>query len=329
MKWPRLATVIACAALLGAGRAAAKNCGDDVSGQDVPCACGDTVVSSVALGTDPILDAPCPADGLLVRVADTRSGVTVDLRGSTIRGQGRGIGIWVLNGGKGGARIVSTGAVGTVESFNDGVFGKGNDSISLVENVMAKRSGRDGIRVMADGYEVRNAFASDSGRDGFAVMGNDFRVSGTRAENSGRAGYWVMGMESTIGAPDARVVTAGAGYHGFFLMGWGIKVQNCEATGSGKDGVHLTGMHIEVHDCVVAENGDDGIGTGGGGAWSLSGNKALNNDGNGILINGPYDAVRGAYNADAGGNSGTGNKGLGQTGPAIQCQISGRPCEWW
>lgn len=329
MKWRTLGAALACAAVLGAAPAGAKICGDDVDGQDVPCACGDTVVSDLALGTDPILDAPCPADGLLVRVADTRSGVTIDLRGVTIRGQGRGTGIWVLNGGKGGARIVSTGAAGTVEGFHDGIFGKGADSISLVENVAAVRSGRDGIRVVADGYEIRNALARDSGRDGFAAMGNDFKVSGTRAENSGRAGYWIMGMEATIGTPDAGVTTAGAGYHGFFLMGWGLKVQNCEATGSREDGVHLSGMHIEVHDCVVSDNGDDGIGTGGGGAWSLSGNKAVNNDGNGILIGGPYDPVRGAYNADAGGNSGVGNKGLGQAGPAVQCEISGRPCEWW
>jgi hypothetical protein len=112
MKWPTLGAVLTCTLLAAAGQVSAKNCGDDVDGQDVPCACGDTVVSNLALGADPILDAPCPADGLLVRVNDTRSGLTVDLRGNTIRGQGRGMGIWVLNGGKGGARIVSTGAVG-------------------------------------------------------------------------------------------------------------------------------------------------------------------------------------------------------------------------
>jgi hypothetical protein len=329
MKWPILGSLLACTVLITAGEVGAKNCGDDVGGQDVPCACGDTVVSDVALDGDPILDEPCPADGLLVRVSDTRSGLTVDLRGATIRGQGRGTGIWVLNGGKGGASIVSTGSVGTVDGFHDGVFGKGPDSISLVENVQATHSGRDGIRVVADGYEIRNAYASDSGRDGIAAMGNAFKVSGTKTEKSGRAGYWIMGMEATIGTPQASNVSDGAGYHGFFLMGWGINVTNCAASKSKDDGVHLSGMHIEVHDCTLTENGGDGIGTGGGGAWSLSGNTAMNNDGNGILVGGPYDPIKGAYNSDAGGNSGSGNLGRGQPRPAVQCEISGRACEWW
>jgi len=329
MKWPTLRLVLAGTLLVGAAQATAKNCGDDVAGQDVPCACGDTVVSDLALNGDPVLDAPCPADGLVVRVNDTRSGVTIDLRGNTIRGEGRGMGIWVVNGGKGGASIVSTGGVGSVEGFTDGVFGKGTDSITLVDNIAAVRSGRDGIRVVADGYEIRNASASDSGRDGIAAMGNDFKVSATRTERSGRAGYWIMGMRATIGTPEAGVVSDGAGYHGLFLMGWGINVTNCDSSHAGEDGVHLSGMHIAVHDCTLAENGGDGIGTGGGGAWSLAGNKAINNEGNGILVGGPYDPVKGAYNSDAGGNSGVGNKGTKLPRTAVQCEISGRPCEWW
>jgi hypothetical protein len=329
MKWPALVVMLVCALLVGTRPAAAKLCGDDVNGEDVPCACGDTVVSSLALAGDPVLDTPCPADGLIVRVSDARPGVTIDLRGATLRGQGRGTGLWVLNGGDGGARVTSTGAPGVIEGFNDGLFAKGSDSVALVENVTFAGNGRDGMRIVADDYEVRNSSARDSGRDGFAVMGNGFRVTSTRAEHSGRAGYWVMGMNAHLGAPNASVVTAGSGYHGFFLMGWGIVVDHCEASGAKEDGVHLSGMHIEVHDCIVTENGDDGIGTGGGGAWSLSGNTATNNDGNGILVGGPYDPVRGAYNSDAGGNSGSGNRGMGQSRPAVQCEISGRPCEWW
>jgi hypothetical protein len=332
MRWPTLVATLACALVLGTRHAGAKSCGDDVNGQDVPCACGDTVVSNLALAGDPVLDAPCPTDGLLVRVADTRPGVTIDFRGEKLRGQGQGTGLWVLDGGQGGARVISSGAPGGIEGFNDGLFAKGNDSVALVENVAVADNHRDGVRIVADGYELRNSTARNSGRDGFATMGNDFRVTGTRAERSGRAGYWVMGMNAQLGAPDGPVVTADSGYHGFFLMGWGIVVSNCEASGAKEDGVHLSGMHIEVHDCVVTENGDDGIGTGGGGAWSLSGNKATDNDGNGILIYGPYDPLTGAYNADGGGNSGAGNRGLRQSRPAVQCEISGRPCEgggWW
>ena len=55
MKWPTLGMALACSLLVGAGQVGAKNCGDDVAGQDVPCACGDTVVSDVALNGDPVL----------------------------------------------------------------------------------------------------------------------------------------------------------------------------------------------------------------------------------------------------------------------------------
>jgi hypothetical protein len=55
----------------------------------------------------------------------------------------------------------------------------------------------------------------------------------------------------------------------------------------------------------------------------------MNNEGNGILVGGPYDPVKGAYNSDAGGNSGLGNRGTKLPRGAVQCEISGRPCEWW
>ena len=53
--------------------------------------------------------------------------------------------------------------------------------------------------------------------------------------------------------------------------------------------------------------------------WTLTGNRAVNNDGNGILVSG-REVV------DGGGNNGTGNRGLHQQRPAAQCEISGAPC---
>ena len=75
---------------------------------------------------------------------------------------------------------------------------------------------------------------------------------------------------------------------------------------------------IDVRGCVAQDNGGDGIG-GMGGGWTLAGNRAANNDGNGILVSG-REVV------DGGGNSGTGNRGLHQQRPAAQCEISGAPC---
>ena len=80
---------IACVALSLASpatRAAAKLCGDDVNGQDIPCACGDILASSVVLGDDPVTTEVCPRDGLLVRAQDERSAIRLDLHGHTLRG---------------------------------------------------------------------------------------------------------------------------------------------------------------------------------------------------------------------------------------------------
>ena len=70
----RVPLVLAVAVLLVAPQAGAKLCGDNVGGRDVPCACGDTVVSDVTLGDDPVVDAVCPADGLIVRAPSSRWG---------------------------------------------------------------------------------------------------------------------------------------------------------------------------------------------------------------------------------------------------------------
>src|SRR3989442_3213738 len=155
----RVPLVLAVAVLLVAPQAGAKLCGDNVGGRDVPCACGDTVVSDVTLGDDPVVDAVCPADGLIVRAPSSPVGVTVDLRGKTLRGSGNGAGVWVVNGGVGGARIVSSGGPATIEGFRDGILGQGSDTVRLIDGVVTSHSVRDGIRVGGDNYEVRNSEA--------------------------------------------------------------------------------------------------------------------------------------------------------------------------
>src|SRR6185503_3798572 len=194
MKWPLFVPFLFAATFAVSPPAGAKLCGDDVQGQDVPCACGDVVASDVALDTDPVLDAPCPGDGLVVRATDATQSVTVDLRGKTIRGTGHGTGLWVLAGGPGGAHVVSTGGPASIIDFRDGVVGHGANSLGLLDGVVVSQSGRDGVRVESStGYEIRNTETQDATRDGFAVSGNGFRLSASRAVRSGRNGFWITG----------------------------------------------------------------------------------------------------------------------------------------
>ena len=136
--------------------AAAKLCGDDVRGQDVACACGDTVVSDLVLNGDPVAGAPCSADGLIVDAKGMTHGVTVDLRGRTLRGTGQGAGLWLRYGGPGGARVISSDGVATIDGFRDGVVAHGNDSVALIDSVAVANSGRDGVRVQTNNVEMRS-----------------------------------------------------------------------------------------------------------------------------------------------------------------------------
>jgi hypothetical protein len=309
---PLLALVV----LLPLG-AQAKLCGDDVQGRDVPCDCGDTVVSDLILDNDPVTQTVCEHDGLIVRAVDAGHGVTVDLRGHTLRGGMHGAGVRVLHGGPGGARIVSTGGHATIEGFDDGIFGRGDAAVALVEGILARNNHRDGIRVVGSDYEIRNSEAVGSGRHGFSLGGKGFRLSSTRAIGSKRSGYFVIGENGTLGRPGAGLVAEANGEFGFNLMGMGHHVVECVASGAGKDGIMVMGMQIEIRGCTLARNGGNGIG--GMGGVMLVSNRALNNDKNGIDVSGP-DA------RDGGGNRGSGNRGLGTNVPPVDCRIRRLPC---
>jgi hypothetical protein len=318
-RWLRIASIALLIAALGAP-AEAKLCGDDVGGQDVPCSCGDTVASNVTLSDDPVTSTRCESDGLIVRATSATSSITVDLNGQTLRGSGRGAGVWVLQGGPGGARIVSTGSAATVEGFRDGVVAHGNESIALLEDIVARASTRDGIRLFdVKAAEIRNTESLNSGRDGFSMTGKDNRLIDTRSVGSQRHGYNVMGGGFTLGVPGGGNVAEGNGHIGFSIMGMGHHLSDCVATDSGRHGMRASGGGYQVSGCLTQGNGGNGI-QGTGMNWRLAGNQALDNGNNGIVVNG-------ANMLDEGGNTGSGNQGLGQQKPVVQCSIGRSPCQ--
>src|SRR5262245_35729273 len=306
-------------ASLTSGRAAAKLCGDDVDGEDVPCACGDVVVSSVALDNDPVVaGAPCASDGLIVRATETRRSVILDLRGATLRGSGAGTGIRVIAGGPGGARVISSGAPATIAGFTDGIVARGSDAVALIEDVVIADSGHDGLRVSGPDFEIRRVEVLKAGRDGFALGGWGFRIAETRAADCGRFGYSVMGHAAQIGRPGAGNTAERSGYAGFNIMGGGHDVVDCWAAFGERAGVHLQVLDLDLRGCRATDNGGDGI-EGLGSQWRMSGNEALRNGGDGVT-------VRGQNLVDEGGNHGADNRGAAAARGAVQCAISGTPC---
>lgn len=298
--------------------ALAKFCGDDVGGADVPCACGDIVVSSLALDGDPVTAESCPADGLIVRASAATAGVTIDLRGKTLRGGEQGRAIWVVDGGPGGARIVSSGGRAAIEGFRDGISARGKRGIALVEKVDVRKTGRDGVRVHGYDFEIRDVEVTDVGRDGMFLDGEDYRCHSTRVRRSGRFGYFLNGSNAVVGRAAGGNVASDNGHAGFHAMGSGHRLNGCEATGNRKDGVNVRGVGIELNACTARGNGVDGI-AGEGTAIGVYASRADENARNGLVVGG-------AQATDGGGNAGAGNRGEGQQRPAVQCEVGGDPC---
>jgi len=106
-------------------------------GGGVPCACGDRVVSDRTLrGADPVTRTACPADGLVVAV-----GVSLDLGGATLRGQGAGVGVRIEAGAT-GVRVQR----GKITGFATGVHGEGTTGVYLAD-VQVLDSGQDGVNL--------------------------------------------------------------------------------------------------------------------------------------------------------------------------------------
>jgi len=317
--WARGVCAVLLASSLWAVPAVAKLCGDDVDGRDVPCACGDVVVSDVALGDDPVVaGATCPHDGLIVRAPDAAHALVIDLHGHTLRGAGGGVGLRVVAGGPGGARVISSAGAATIAAFQDGVVARGSDTIGLVEDVVVTESGRDGMRISGPEFEIRRAEVRGAKRDGFALGGRGFQIAQTHASDCGRFGYFVMGSSGQIGRSGAGNTAERSGHAGFNVMGAGHALADCTAAFGGKAGMHLQAVQLDVRGCRATDNGGDGI-EGLGNHWHLAGNEALRNGGDGIT-------VRGVGLVDAGGNRGADNRGQARERGAVQCAISGTPC---
>ncbi len=315
----RTGSLIALALLSLNSTAAAKLCGDDVNGADIPCACGDVVVSDLVITDDPIALNECSGDGLVVRALDARAAITIDLAGATLRGDGNGTGILSLYGGTGGTHIISTGARATVDQFRDGIAAHGSDSLAVLENVTITRSARDGVRVHSEGYTVRNVDVRSCGRDGFGIMGGHFKLADTMAGTNARHGYFIMGRSGLIGLKGHGAAARGNGSAGFMVGGDTHQFVECVATSNNKQGLHIQGDGHELIGCQSEENLGDGI-AGMGNRWRIGGNSAMNNGGDGIDVRGPNLT-------DLGRNSGAGNGSLVvEPQVPVQCQVNGASC---
>jgi len=323
LSWPHLARVLLL--LLATVRPvhAMQACGDDVDGHgtEVPCACGDLLVSSRTLrAADRITHERCPGTGLTVASA---SPVTLAFDGRAIRGQGQGVGVLVARGS------LSLVGPGTIEGFGTGAFARGPTALRSAVGMRFRANRGTGLVVASDGYTIQGNVAENNGRDGFSLDGNAYALDGNQAAGNHRYGFYLLGMGAHVGGGlgnEARgnaragfwlygmmhqvdgATTTGNGDYGFYAMLWNGWLANIRADHNASDGVRAMGMGIAIQDSRATDNVGLGV-------W-----------------------VTGGMLEDGGGNSGADNVGLmGQpalypmmlheTAPALlQCRIGTAPC---
>ncbi len=316
-----LRLAIFCHLVFCLARVDAADCGDDVGGVDIPCACGDFVVSDVVLDDDPVTNDVCSGDGLVIRAPHGSAGVLVDLAGAVLRGGARGTGIRILAGGERGTRIISTGAPARIEGFRDGLVSQ-TRRFALAEAVDLHVYGpqRDGVRIYGDGLLLRDLVVEAAGRDGAFVRGDGWAIQNVVVRQNGRNGLTVMGAGNTIraiGSGDSVRAEANAA-DGIRVWGEDNQLFDCIAASNGENGVGLNGVRLDVRSCRALANGDGGL-RGSASQSRFFGNVAFDNLDAGIGVHG--HAV-----FDAGLNYAAGNSESGDETPAVQCELGQEAC---
>lgn len=197
--------------LLCAGVAVAANCGDDVNGERVACACGDTVVSDTRLvKTDPVVRQRCPDDGLIIRAAGQIESLTLDLAGLPLTGKGSGVGIQVLDGGSQGALLIGgkDGRPGQIAGFRVGISARGAQALRAAENLIVLGNETDGVQVSGRGAALNGVVSDDNGGSGVRTRGRDHSLEGVSAAGNRRYDLRVSGNGNYVGA-DAETLERG------------------------------------------------------------------------------------------------------------------------
>ena len=324
----------------------AADCGDTAGagGIDVPCSCGDTVITNTTLispSQDPVNGDPvvstadadtCPGDGLLMAPPNLTR-MTLNLGGNAIRGSGLA--------GSVGLKIIGAGVRvnirnGTLRNFETGLTNAGSGTgdarvreISAVQNV-------DGISLEGNSHELDSNQALDNTNIGIQVTGNSNVLIFNQASRNGNNGIEVIGDQNRLDTNRvnrnlgsgivadgdrnivSRSLAENSGVDGIQVVGNGdgdpatLEVWKNKATKNTRNGITIDGNDLEISANQGNGNREDGISILGTGNH-IDTNIARENKGDGLLAGT-------SGNFDDGGNVAKKNGG-------VQCQIDGAACK--
>jgi hypothetical protein len=269
-------------------------------GGSTPCACGDTLVASRTLDSDPVVRGVCPGDGLIVGQSD----VVLTIRGgNTIRGSGTGTGV-LVGAGVNGVTVRSGGVTG----FAAGVRAAGNDG-GTFSGLVLRGNVEVGLDLTGAGNTIDRVIAETNGV-GIAVDGDGNVVSRSRALGSGETGVAATGAGNTV----ARNVVERSAGRGMGVDGAGARVERNQIGSTGDDGLVVTGTGHLVSRNVIKLTGGDGLAVEAAGGTTVSRNQTDRSGGFGIV-----------ETAGAGGTANTyvqnvcGGAALGDSSPGGLC----------
>ena len=251
----------------------AANCGDTAgpSGERVPCACGDTVITNTTLkGTDPVVSTDpgdfCASTGLAMGAAD----IKLDCKGLTLRGNGLGDGIVIFADG-----TTVQGCVITNFSGFAGIHVDAGNTTLVLNKLIANLNAGIGFHFETGNRAERNQ-ADGNGCWGITVnfSADSAVVTGNRAAGNGCGGILVdTGSDTNTLAANITDDNSGPGIE---VRGDSNTLDGNRGKDNTADGVLVSGATNTLIRNVFDTNGGHGI-------------------------------CAGAGNIDGGGNRGTGN----------------------
>jgi hypothetical protein len=245
--------LVASLAIVAPSSAIAAQCGDDVAGARVACACGDILVSDTRLRRDdPVVTERCVLEGLIVRAAATAESIRLDMDGLAIVGRGYGVGIRVDSGGTDGAVIVGSSgdSRGEIVGFATGVEATKAAAISRMQALRVRASRTDGVRLRTAGTLIVDVESSDNGQDGFLLTGSGGRLQNVAARRNRASGIHLR-------SSGVRVVgeTADNRKHGIVSKGQENDIRGVVARHNGERGVVVLGARQRFDGIVSESNG--------------------------------------------------------------------------
>jgi hypothetical protein len=189
-----------------AASAAAGVCGDDVAGERIACACGDTVVASARLQrNDPVASGPCPSNGLILDAATGVESVSLDLAGLSLLGSGSGTGVLVRDGGAAGATLIGgpDGRPGQIAGFRVGISARGSRGIRDAANLIVSGNEQDGVRIAGRASTLSGIVADENGRSGVVARGRDHALDGVAARKNGHHDLRVSGNGNFVATDES------------------------------------------------------------------------------------------------------------------------------